>query len=347
MESFAREEECRLNVETSNLNDRVNTLYNRMSKESDHQQSTRMLLDNSLKQMHLAALARDEFVDRELKELHGRVNRRLREVERVEARVKTLEEDNLALKSKIAEMEPRLCHCASGPSVVDKSAQAGSSSSYHSPPVAFENDIPLPVQVEVTVDCAVGALIPIPEDEDIEDVFRRVEDERREFERDVSLEILQREQDAEDVRLKIRRAPIVRNTKPNHRMSTGVVLGSGISKIAKPKRFDGSRGDLRGNRSRHNRKYMDRVNHEFFQGQSRQERGILSGWEAESESGRDSLPDYEEERECSGDPGRESASSCCGVVALSQPEGNVGSTGGDRSWSELLLAFGVDGFFVG
>ena len=162
-----------------------------------------MLLDNSLKQMHLAALARDEFVDREIKELHGRV--------------------------------------ASGPTVVDGSAQAGSTSSYHSPPVAFENDIPLPVQVEVTVERAVGALIPIPEDEDIEDVFHRVEDERREFKQDVSLEIKQCEQDAEDVRLKIRRAPVVRNTKPSYRMSTGVVLGSGISKVAKPKRFDGVR----------------------------------------------------------------------------------------------------------
>ena len=81
MESFAREEECQLNVETLSLNDRVNALYNQMSKESDHQQSTRMLLDNSLKQMHLAALARDEFVDREIKELHSRVNRRLQEVE--------------------------------------------------------------------------------------------------------------------------------------------------------------------------------------------------------------------------------------------------------------------------
>ena len=56
--------------------------------------------------------------------------------------------------------------------VIDKSAQAGSSSSYHSPPVAFENDIPLPVQVEVTVERVVGALIPILEDEDIEDMFR-------------------------------------------------------------------------------------------------------------------------------------------------------------------------------
>ena len=81
-------------------------------------------------------------------------------MERVEARLTTLEEDNLALKSKIAEMEPRLCHCASGPTVIDKLAQAGSSSSYHSPPVAFENDIPLPVQVEVMVERAVGALIP-------------------------------------------------------------------------------------------------------------------------------------------------------------------------------------------
>ena len=40
---------------------------------------------------------------------------------------------------------------------------------------------------------------------------------------------------------------------------------------------------------------MDRVNHEFSKGQSQQEQGISSGWEAESESGRDSLPDYEED----------------------------------------------------
>ena len=92
---------------------------------------------------------------------------------------------------------------------------------------------------------------------------------------------------------------------------------------------------------------MDRVNHEFFKGQSRQERGVSLGWEAESESGRDSLPDYEEERECSVDSRGKSTSSCCGVVASGQPEGNIGSTGGDRSWSELLLAFGVDGSFVG
>ena len=130
-----------------------------------------MLLDNSLKQMHLAALVRDEFVDREIKELHGRVNHRLQEVEQVEAQLKVVEEDNLALKSKIAEMEPQLCHCASGPTVVDESAQAGSTSLYRSPPVAFKNNIPLPVQVEVMVERAVGALIPIPEDEDIKDVF--------------------------------------------------------------------------------------------------------------------------------------------------------------------------------
>ena len=235
-----REQECRLNVETSSLNDRVNTLYNQMSKESDHQQLTRMLLDNSLKQMHLVALARDEFVDWEIKELHGRVNRRLWEVEQVEARLKTLEEDNFALKSKITEMEPQLCHCASGPTVVDELAQAGSSSSYHSPPIAFENDIPLPVQVEVTVERVVGVLIPIPEDEDIEDVFCQVEDEHREFKRDISLEIEQRGQDAEDVHLEICCALVVRNTKLSYRMSTGVVLRLGVSKATKPKQFNGS-----------------------------------------------------------------------------------------------------------
>ena len=114
-----------------------------------------------------------------------------------------------------------------------------------------------------------------------------MEDERREFERVVSLEIEQREQDTEDVRLKIRRAPVVCNTKLSYRMSTGIVLGSGISKAAKPQWFNGSRGDLQGNQSRRNWKYMDRVNHEFSKGQSRQERGVSSGWEAESESGQD------------------------------------------------------------
>ena len=71
-----------------------------------------------------------------------------------------------------------------------------------------------------------------------------MEDEHREFERDVSLEIEQCEQDAEDVHLKIRCAPVVRNTKPSYWMSTGVVLGSGVSKVAKPKWFNRSRGDL-------------------------------------------------------------------------------------------------------
>ena len=115
----------------------------------------------------------------------------------------------------------------------------------------------------MTVECAVGALIPIPEDEDIEDVFCRMEDKCWEFEWDVLLEIKQCEQDAEDVRLKIRRAPVVCNTKLSYWMSTGVILGAGVSKAAKPKRFDGSRGDLQGNRSRRNRKYMDWVNHKF------------------------------------------------------------------------------------
>ena len=155
--------------------------------------------------------------------------------------------------------------------VIDESAQAGSSSLYHSPPVAFENDIPLPVQVEVTVERAVRVLIPIPEDEDIENMFHRVEDKCREFEREVSLEIKQHEQDTEDVRLKICCALVVRNTKPSYLMSTSVVLGSGVSKAAKPKRFNRSRGDLQGNQSRRNRKYMDRVNHEFSKGQSQQE----------------------------------------------------------------------------
>ena len=71
-----------------------------------------------------------------------------------------------------------------------------------------------------------------------------MEDECREFERDVLLEIEQHEQDTEDVHLKIRCALVVCNTKPSYWMSIGVVLGLGVSKAAKPKRFNGSRGDL-------------------------------------------------------------------------------------------------------
>ena len=92
---------------------------------------------------------------------------------------------------------------------------------------------------------------------------------------------------------------------------------------------------------------VHRVNHEFSKGQSQQEQGILSGWEAESKSGRDSLPDYKEDRECSDYPARRSPPSCCGVTSPGQPEGNFGLIDGDHSWSELLLAFGVDGSFVG
>ena len=36
-----------------------------------------------------------------------------------------------------------------------------------------------------------------------------------------------------------------------------------------------------------------------------------------------------------------------GKYPLAPSEGNFGSVDGDRSWSELLLAFGVDGSFVG
>ena len=95
----------------------------------------------------------------------------------------------------------------------------------------------------MTVESAIGALVPILEDEDIEAMFHQVENKRREFKQDILLEIEQREQDADDVHLKIRRTPVVCNTKPSYWMSTGV-LRSGISKAAKPKQFNRSRGDL-------------------------------------------------------------------------------------------------------
>ena len=48
-------------------------------------------------------------------------------------------------------------------------------------------------------------------------------------------------------------------------------------------------------------RYLNHVNHKFGAQKRREERGVSSGYDTASESGLDSLPDYDEV-EASGDP---------------------------------------------
>ena len=51
-------------------------------------------------------------------------------------------------------------------------------------------------------------------------------------------------------------------------------------------------------------RYLDRLNHEFGLQKRREERGVSSGYDTASESGLDSLPDYDEvEASCNPVPG--------------------------------------------
>ena len=60
------------------------------------------------------------------------------------------------------------------------------------------------------------------------------------------------------------------------------------------RRIDGFKGAVRRDRSLRMRRYLDRVNHKFGAQKRREERGVSSGCDTASESGLDSLPDYDE-----------------------------------------------------
>ena len=235
------------------------------------------MLDNHL----LRSERRNLDVDGHLGIINSRIDRRHRDVASLEQRLDDLEAANALLTAKVAAMEPRLCRCGreDQPIVVeDGEREEPSPSSYQTPPVASpdENQEPIPVRIATVRE---GELVPVVEQEEIDELFRAIDRER-----DSQEELLVRSPNRQ------RRRVRVRHRAQLHAMSTAVDIQPRVL----PRRIDGVKGAVRRDQSLQMRRYLDRVNHEFGTQKHREERGVSSGYDTASESGLDSLPDYDE-----------------------------------------------------
>ena len=203
----------------------------------------------------------------------------------MEQRLDDLEAANALLTAKVAAMELRLCRCGreEQPIVVeDGEREESSPSSYQTPPVASldENQEPIPVRIATMRE---GELVPVVEQEEINKLFRAI-DREREVDHDDQEELLVRTPNRQRRRLRVRcRAQL-------HAMSTAVDVQPWVPL----RRIDGVKRAVRRDRSLRSRKYFDHLNHEFGAQKRREERGVSSGCDTASESGLDSLPDYDE-----------------------------------------------------
>ena len=141
----------------------------------DHQ-GTRLLLDNHL----LRSERRNLDVDGHLGIINSRIDRRRRDVASLEQRLDDLEAANVLLTAKVAAMEPRLCRCGQEeqPIVVEDGEREESSPSlYQTPPVASpdENQEPIPMRIATVRE---GQLVPVVEQEEIDELFRAINRER-------------------------------------------------------------------------------------------------------------------------------------------------------------------------
>ena len=124
-----------------------------------------------------------------------------------------------------------------------------------------------------------GQLVPVVEQEEINELFRAIDRER-----DSQEELSVRSPNCQRRRVRIRhRAQL-------HAMSTAVDIQPQVPL----RRINGVKGAVRRDRSLRSRKYFDRLNHEFGAQKRREECGVDSGDDTASESGLDSLPDYDE-----------------------------------------------------
>ena len=144
----------------------------RIQNLNDNHQGTRLLLDNSLLQLQCQKLDTDGHIGI----LNLRVDHRRRDVAALEARLDNLEAASVLLTAKVAALEPCLCHCGreEQPIVVeDGERQESSPSSYQTLPVASldENQVPLPVRIEVVRE---GQLVPVVEQEEIDELFQAI-----------------------------------------------------------------------------------------------------------------------------------------------------------------------------
>ena len=220
-------------------------------------------------------------VDGHLGIINSCIDRRRRDVASLEQRLDNLEATNALLSAKVATMELRLCHCGreEQPIIVeDGEREESSPSSYQTPPVVSpdENQEPIPVRIATVRE---EQLIPVVEQEEIDELFRAI-DRERDSQEELSVHSPNRQ----------RRRVRVRRRAQLHAMSAAVDVQPRVLL----RRIDGVKGAIRRDRSLRSRKYFNRLNHEFRAQKRREERGVDSGNDTASESGLDSLPDYDE-----------------------------------------------------
>ena len=250
----------------------------RIQNLNEDHQGTRLLLDNHL----LRSERRNLDVDGHLGIINLRIDRRCRDVASLEARLDNLEAANALLTAKVAAMEPRLCQCGrEGQLIVveDGEREESSPSSYQTPPVASpdKNQEPIPVRI---VTGREGQLVPVVEQEEIDELFRAIDRER-----DSQEELSVCSPNHQRRRVRVRRCAQL------HVMSTAVDVQPRVPLQI----IDGVKGAVRRDQSLRACRYFDRLNHECGAQKRREERGVSSGYDTASESGLDPLPDYDED----------------------------------------------------
>ena len=125
-----------------------------------------------------------------------------------------------------------------------------------------------------------GQLVPVVEQEEIDELFRAIDRER-----DSQEELSVRSPNCQRRRVRVRRHAQL------HAMSTAV----NVQPRVPLRRIDGVKGAIQRDRSLQVRRYLDHLNHEFGAQKCREERGVSSSYDTASESGLDSLPDYDED----------------------------------------------------
>ena len=148
----------------------------RIQNLNEDHQGTRLLLDNHL----LRSEHRNLDVDGHLGIINSRIDRRRRDVASLEQRLDDLEAANALLTTKVAALEPRLCRCGGEdcPIVVeDGEREESSPSSYQTPPVASPDKTQEPIPVRI-VTVREGQLVPVVEQEEIDELFRAIDRER-------------------------------------------------------------------------------------------------------------------------------------------------------------------------
>ena len=148
----------------------------RIQNLNEDHQGTHLLLNNHL----LRSERRNLDVDGHLGIINSRIDRRRRDVASLEQRLDDLEAANALLTAKVTAMEPRLCRCGREEQMIvveDGEREESSPSSYQTPPVASpdENQEPIPVRIATMRE---GQLVPVVEQEEIDELFRAIDRER-------------------------------------------------------------------------------------------------------------------------------------------------------------------------